>query len=268
MKLGKALCGIACLSAVFMLAACKNKKTEKKETTKVVTTTKAGTTTKAQTTTKKATTTKAQTTTQGGAVVIPTKYRANKEAFDMFFAVDDLDKFYAINMTLTCSQKMNGVEMQMVRKYDEGWFDQVYGPEIYKGTLYKDGDKYCEDAFEFDGTYFEYERTREYEELSTMLNMNFCPVLDFTKFEFDFETNTYKSDEVVTFSQKNGTETYNYRMYDFEVKYEDGEIAYIMVSTLQTKEGSEEAYNQVVKMVPSEIGTTEVEKIAKLSSLA
>lgn len=183
----------------------------------------------------------------------------------MFFAVDDLDKFYAINMTLTCSQKVNGVEMQMIRKYDEGWFDQVYGPEIYKGNLYKYEDKYFKDTFENNGTSFEYERTTEYKELSTMIAMNFCPVLDFTKFEFDFETNTYKSDEVVTFSQKNGTETYNYRMYDFEVKYEDGKIAYIMSSILQTEEGSEDAYNQVVKMVPSEIGTTEVEKVAMLS---
>ncbi len=270
MKLRKALVGLVCLTTVFTLVACKGKTTKKattssKTTTNIVSTTK-NVTTKKQTTAS--TTTKSQ---------IPSKYTVTKEVFDSYFTPASFEAAMAFNGTIDIVSTMEGVSQESKFKIEiaNKYFLQTNESlqESAFKEFYMDGDKAAVDTYIRDGSSWEKSEysPEKYTDINlfSLLNTYIPAGFDFDKFIFNYETNSYESNEEKTYTYYRGELSYTNTISNLKVKFEDNKIVSIYFKSKQCEYNSNDdptgVYNIDVTLTYSKLGTTTVEPISAIS---
>jgi len=269
MKLKKALVGLACLTTVFTLVACKGK-TIKKATTSSKTTTNIISTTKKETTKKQttaATTTKSQ---------IPEKYAVTKEVFDSYFNPASFEASMAFNGTIDIVSTMEG--------YGENKFKTEIANKYYLETnesfpsstfkvFYKDGDMAAVDTYTNEGSGWKVSKysPEKYTDINLFCLINtYIPAgFDFDKCTFNYETNSYESNEEKSYTYNRGEYSYTNTISNLKVKFEDNKIVSISFKSKQCEYNSigdqVGAYYMDGTLTFSKLGTTTVEPISAIS---
>ena len=259
MKLRKALFGLVCLSSVFALVACDSKKTTKKLTTIVKTTS-------SQTTTTKATTTKKE---------VPAKYATNKATYDSFFNPATAEAAIAYNFTMDGVSKNGEYTTNITLKMADNRAVQLVNGTTamaYQTYAVETDGSITVTSYRGSGSGWASTGTLSYasNQLVAFCCMNVCPIgLDFDKFTFNFETNTYEAKEKIEFEYVMEETKYKFEISDYTIQFEDNKPVKIFFNRVQKGYNTDgelvDTFGGSMTITISNIGTTVVDPMATSS---
>lgn len=255
----KPLFFLLCLTSALGLVACKNKNNSKPTTTDDTTTT-----TEQKNTEKE----------------IPAQYKADKQTYDAFFNPTSSADVISLNVTMTMTRETNqsSTPMTAIMKISEGKAIQSMGGKDMMYQTYSvnaSGNivvhEYMNGIFE-PGWIENSSSPKTYTDISTFCNENVLPYgFDFTKFTFNYNTNTYETNEVIKYDIQDEYNLYKSEFSNYKVKFENNKPVSISFKRIEKEYNMDgeliETFEMTGTITFSDFGTTVVEPIVILSVL-